>query len=113
MFVAVDFPDFNFRLAQAMRRLGVPVVYYISPQLWAWRPGRMKTMQRIADRVLVIFPFEEEIYRRAGVPVEWVGHPLLDVSAEPSSRARPFSDASVSTPRSPSLRSFPEAGSTR
>ena len=87
VFVAVDFPDFNFRLAQAMRRLGVPVVYYIGPQLWAWRPGRMKTMQRIADRVLVIFPFEEEIYRRAGVPVEWVGHPLLDVSAEVKPRS--------------------------
>lgn len=81
VFVAVDFPDFNFRLAHAVRKLGVPVVYYISPQLWAWRPGRMKTMQRIADRVLVIFPFEEEIYRRAGVPVEWVGHPLLDATA--------------------------------
>ena len=87
VFVAVDFPDFNFRLAQAMRRLGVPVVYYISPQLWAWRPGRMKTMQRIADRVLVIFPFEEEIYRRAGVPVEWVGHPLLDESADVEPRS--------------------------
>ena len=87
VFVAIDFPDFNFRLAQAMRKLGVPVVYYISPQLWAWRPGRMKTMQRIADRVLVIFPFEEEIYRRAGVPVEWVGHPLLDVSAEVEPRS--------------------------
>ncbi len=87
VFVAVDYPDFNFRLAHAMRKLGVPVVYYISPQLWAWRPGRMKTMQRIADRVLVIFPFEEEIYRRAGVPVEWVGHPLLDVSAEVEPRA--------------------------
>ena len=86
VFVAVDFPDFNFRLAHAMRRLGVPVVYYISPQLWAWRPGRMKTMQRIADRVLVIFPFEEEIYRRAGVAVEWVGHPLLDVSPVPQPR---------------------------
>jgi lipid-A-disaccharide synthase len=87
VFVAVDFPDFNFRLAHAMRKLGVPVVYYISPQLWAWRPGRMKTMQRIADRVLVIFPFEEEIYRRAGVPVEWVGHPLLDVSSDAEPRA--------------------------
>jgi lipid-A-disaccharide synthase len=86
VFVAVDFPDFNFRLAHAMRRLGVPVVYYISPQLWAWRPGRMKTMQRIADRVLVIFPFEEEIYRRAGVAVEWVGHPLLDVAPAPKRR---------------------------
>jgi lipid-A-disaccharide synthase len=87
VFVAVDFPDFNFRLAHALRKLGVPVVYYISPQLWAWRPGRMKTMQRIADRVLVIFPFEEEIYRRAGVPVEWVGHPLLDGSTSPEPRA--------------------------
>jgi lipid-A-disaccharide synthase len=80
VFVAVDFPDFNFRLARALKQLGVPVVYYISPQLWAWRPGRMRTMQRIADRVLVIFPFEEPIYRDAGVPVEWVGHPLLDVA---------------------------------
>jgi lipid-A-disaccharide synthase len=86
VFVAIDYPDFNFRLAHAMRRLGVPVVYYISPQLWAWRPGRMKTMQRIADRVLVIFPFEEEIYRRAGVAVEWVGHPLLDVAPVPGRR---------------------------
>jgi lipid-A-disaccharide synthase len=81
VFVAIDFPDFNFRLARAIRALGVPVVYYISPQLWAWRPGRMKTMKRIADKVLVIFPFEEEIYRSAGVPVQWVGHPLLDVTA--------------------------------
>ncbi|HEY7501627.1 MAG TPA: lipid-A-disaccharide synthase [Vicinamibacterales bacterium] len=86
VFVAVDFPDFNFRLAHQMRRLGVPVVYYISPQLWAWRPGRMKTMRRIADRVLVIFPFEEAIYAKAGVPVEWVGHPLLDVATPPEPR---------------------------
>ena len=86
VFVAVDFPDFNFRLASAVRRLGVPVVYYISPQLWAWRPGRMKTMKRIADRVLVIFPFEEEIYQKAGVPAEWVGHPLFDRFPEPRPR---------------------------
>ena len=86
VFVAIDYPDFNFRLAHAMRRLGVPVVYYISPQLWAWRPGRIKTMRRIADRVLVIFPFEEEIYRKADVPVEWVGHPLFDVSSMPQAR---------------------------
>jgi lipid-A-disaccharide synthase len=81
VFVAIDFPDFNFRLARQMRRLGIPVVYYISPQLWAWRPGRLKTMRTIADRVLVIFPFEEAIYQQAGVPVEWVGHPLFDVTA--------------------------------
>ena len=83
VFVAVDFPDFNFRLAAAIRRLGVPIVYYISPQLWAWRPRRMKTMRALADRVLVIFPFEEQIYRDAGVPVQWVGHPLLDVMPRP------------------------------
>src|SRR5687767_684137 len=86
VFVAVDFPDFNFRLAAAVRRLGVPVVYYISPQLWAWRSGRMKTMKRIADRVLVIFPFEEGIYRAAGVDAEWVGHPLLDLLPPPRPR---------------------------
>jgi lipid-A-disaccharide synthase len=79
VFVAIDFPDFNFRLMAALHRLGIPVVYYISPQLWAWRPGRMQTMKRYVDRVLVIFPFEEELYRREGVPVEFVGHPLVDL----------------------------------
>ncbi|HEU4938136.1 MAG TPA: lipid-A-disaccharide synthase [Vicinamibacterales bacterium] len=87
VFVAIDFPDFNFVLARAIRRLGVPTVYYISPQLWAWRRGRMKTMRRIADRVLVIFPFEEAIYREAGIPVQWVGHPLLDITPAPPRRA--------------------------
>ena len=79
VFVAIDFPDFNFRLMAAMHRLGIPVVYYISPQLWAWRTGRMQTMKRYVDRALVIFPFEEELYRREGVPVEFVGHPLVDL----------------------------------
>jgi lipid-A-disaccharide synthase len=97
VFVAIDFPDFNFRLAHAMRGLGVPVVYYISPQLWAWRPGRMKTMRRLADRVLVIFPFEERIYRDAGVPVEWVGHPLLDVMPPPRSRSEVATELGLRT----------------
>jgi lipid-A-disaccharide synthase len=79
VFVAIDFPDFNFRLMAALHALGIPIVYYISPQLWAWRPGRMETMKRFVDRVLVIFPFEEEIYRTAGVPVTFVGHPLVDL----------------------------------
>lgn len=78
--VVIDFPDFNFRLASAVRKLGIPVIYYISPQLWAWRKNRMRVMKRVADRVLVIFPFEEEIYREAGVPVEFVGHPLVDLA---------------------------------
>jgi len=86
VFVAIDFPDFNFRLARAIHRLGIPVVYYISPQLWAWRPGRIHTMRRIADRVLVIFPFEEAIYRDAGVPVQFVGHPLVDLVRTTGSR---------------------------
>ena len=86
VFVAVDFPDFNFRLARALKKRGVPIVYYISPQLWAWRRGRMGTMREIADRVLVIFPFEEALYRDAGVPVQWVGHPLLDLAERPQPR---------------------------
>ena len=77
--VAIDFPDFNFRLMARVHALGIPVVYYISPQLWAWRAGRMQTMKRFVTRVLVIFPFEEELYRKAGVPVEFVGHPLVDL----------------------------------
>src|SRR6185503_5997327 len=65
VFVAIDFPDFNFKLMAALRRLGIPIVYYVSPQLWAWRPGRMDTMKEYVDRVLVIFPFEEALCRRA------------------------------------------------
>jgi lipid-A-disaccharide synthase len=87
VFVAIDFPDFNFRAAESMRRLGVPVAYYISPQLWAWRPGRMKAMRRFSRRVLVIFPFEEAIYREAGVPVEFVGHPLVELARAGTPRA--------------------------
>jgi lipid-A-disaccharide synthase len=78
--VVIDFPDFNFRLASAVRALGIPVVYYIAPQLWAWRSGRMKTLRRIADRILVIFPFEPEIYERAGTRANFVGHPLVDLA---------------------------------
>jgi lipid-A-disaccharide synthase len=79
VFVAIDFPDFNFRLGAALQRMGIPVVYYIGPQLWAWRAGRLGTMTRFVSQVLVIFPFEEAIYRDAGVPVQFVGHPLLDL----------------------------------
>ena len=78
--VVIDFPDFNFRLAAAVKKLGIPVIYYISPQLWAWRKNRMEVMKRVANRVLVIFKFEESIYRNAGVPVEFVGHPLVDLA---------------------------------
>jgi len=86
VFVAIDFPDFNFKLMAALRRLGIPIVYYVSPQLWAWRPGRMETMKAYVDRVLVIFPFEEALYRRAGVSVQFVGHPLVDLIQPPQDR---------------------------
>jgi lipid-A-disaccharide synthase len=88
--VPIDFPDFNFRLMAALHGEGIPVAYYVSPQLWAWRPRRMRTMKRHAGRVLVIFPFEEEVYRRADVPVQFVGHPLVDLipaAAEPAEKA--------------------------
>ncbi len=86
VFVALDFPDFNFRLLPRIRALGIPIVYYISPQLWAWRPGRLKTIKKYVDRMLVIFPFEEAIYRDAGIPVTFVGHPLIDIAIPQRSR---------------------------
>ena len=78
--VLIDFPDFNFFAGRSLHRLGIPVVYYISPQVWAWRPKRLATIRSFAARVLVIFPFEEAIYREGGVPVEFVGHPLVELA---------------------------------
>jgi len=77
--VLIDFPEFNLRLARVSRRLGVPVVYFVAPQVWAWRRGRVRSMARDVSRVLAIFPFEVGLYQEAGVPVEFVGHPVLDV----------------------------------
>lgn len=79
--VLIDYPDFNFRLMASVKRLGVPIVYYVPPQLWAWRSGRMQTMKALVDRVLPIFPFEESLYRDEGVDVRFVGHPLVDLVA--------------------------------
>lgn len=76
--VLVDFAEFNLRLARELKRRGVPVVYYISPQVWAWRRGRVADVAERVDEMLVLFPFEEEFYRRHGVRVTWVGHPLVD-----------------------------------
>jgi lipid-A-disaccharide synthase len=77
--VLVDYPDFNLRLARALHRRGIPVIYYVSPQLWAWRRGRIDDIRRSVARMLVIFPFEEQLYRNAGVPVTFVGHPLVSL----------------------------------
>ncbi len=79
LLVLIDFPDFNLNLvAPYARRLGIPIVYYISPQVWAWRRGRVSQINRLVEKILVILPFEEEFYRRHGVAAEYVGHPLLD-----------------------------------
>ena len=74
----IDFPEFNLRLARRLHRRGVRVVYYVSPQIWAWRRGRVRQVERWVDKMLVLFPFEEEFYRRHGVEVLTVGHPLVD-----------------------------------
>jgi len=106
VFVAIDFPDFNFRLMAALRRLGVPVVYYVSPQLWAWRPGRMETMRRLVDRVLVIFPFEAPFYERAGIPVQLVGHPLVDLAQVSQARGAFLQDRGL-RPDAPTVALLP------
>ncbi|HEX6774572.1 MAG TPA: lipid-A-disaccharide synthase [Methylomirabilota bacterium] len=76
--VVIDFPEFNLRLARQAKRARVPVVYFLPPQLWAWRSGRIRQMASRVTQVLAAFPFERDLYEKAGVPVEYVGHPLLD-----------------------------------
>jgi lipid-A-disaccharide synthase len=85
--VLLDYPDFNLRLAAALKRRGIPVVYYVSPQIWAWRRGRLRTIQANVTRMLVLFPFEEQLYREAGVPVTFVGHPLVELVRPARDRA--------------------------
>lgn len=78
LLILIDYPDFNIPLAKTAKELGIPVLYYISPQVWAWRFGRIKTIRRCVNKMLVILPFEEALYRSAGVDARYVGHPLLD-----------------------------------
>jgi lipid-A-disaccharide synthase len=77
--VLLDYPDFNLRLARELHRRGIPVVYFVSPQIWAWRRGRIHAIRATVARMLVLFPFEEPLYRDAGVPVTFVGHPLVEL----------------------------------
>ena len=77
--VLIDFPDFNIMLGKAAQKLGIPVVYYISPQVWVWRKGRIQTIARLVKAMLVAFPFEVPLYEQAGVDVRFVGHPLVDI----------------------------------
>lgn len=85
--VLIDYPGFNLRLARAARERGVPVVYFIPPQVWAWRPGRLQTIRERVSLVLAVFPFERALYASAGVPVQFVGHPVLDTIPTAPTRA--------------------------
>ena len=79
LLIVIDYPDFNLRVASKAKRLSIPILYYISPQVWAWRQGRVKKLRRLVDRMAVILPFEKEFFRSHGMEVDFVGHPLLDV----------------------------------
>ncbi|MBP9002795.1 MAG: lipid-A-disaccharide synthase [Candidatus Hydrogenedentes bacterium] len=90
--VLVDYPGFNLRAAAMARDRNIPVIYYISPQVWAWKKRRIHTIARVVDRMLVILPFERELYQKVGVPCDYVGHPLLDdpfLADPPSLEGRP------------------------
>jgi lipid-A-disaccharide synthase len=92
LFIPIDYPDFNLRMCARARKLGIPVIYFISPQLWAWRTGRVNVVKKYVDRMLVILPFEEEWYSRHGLEVTYIGHPLVDTYSErlPRNTARDF-----------------------
>ena len=79
VFVGVDYPGFNLGLEQQLRQAGIPTMHFISPQIWAWRGGRIKKIAKAVSHMLVVFPFEETIYKQAGIPVTYVGHPLAEV----------------------------------
>ncbi len=86
LLILIDYPDFNIHLALLAKRRKVPVLYYISPQVWAWRKGRINKLAKRVDRMAVILPFEEDLYRMKGVHVTYVGHPLLDAIPEHSNK---------------------------
>ena len=90
LIVLIDFPDFNLRLAKIAHQKGIPVLYYISPQIWAWRPGRVKLIAERVKKMVVFFPFEVPLYKAAGVDVEWVGHPLVDIVKPTLSKEEAF-----------------------
>ncbi|MGZ3537597.1 MAG: lipid-A-disaccharide synthase [Thermodesulfobacteriota bacterium] len=88
--ILIDFPDFNLQLAKIAHRRGIPILYYVSPQVWAWRPKRIELIARLVKKMIVLFPFEVSLYEAAGVDVEWVGHPLLDTVRPALSKEKAF-----------------------
>lgn len=95
--VVIDSPAFNWRVARQMHKRGIPVIYYVCPQFWAWRQGRVKLLRKYVDKALVIFPFEEKFYRDRGVDATFVGHPLADLPAPAISREEYARQYSISS----------------
>ncbi|MCW9088836.1 MAG: lipid-A-disaccharide synthase [Gammaproteobacteria bacterium] len=106
MLILVDYPDFNLRLAATAKELGIKVLYYISPQIWAWRQKRVYKIKKLVDMMAVVFPFEVPFYEQAGVPVRFVGHPLVDEVKSELDREQAF-EAFGLDPQRPVLGLFP------
>jgi len=104
--ILIDFPDVNLSLARTLHRLGIPVIYFVSPQLWAWKKYRIHRVRRFVDRMLVIFPFEESFYREHGVKATFVGHPLAEVP-RPSISRKDFADQYSLDPSKPWIGLLP------
>jgi lipid-A-disaccharide synthase len=104
--VLIDFPSFNMRLARQLKKRGIQVVYFVSPQVWAWKAWRIKQLKATIDKMLCIFDFEEDIYRKAGIPVEYVGHPVVDLVLPHLSREEFFAKAGLD-PRVPTVALLP------
>jgi len=104
--ILIDFPDFNLRLARRIKAAHIPIIYYISPQVWAWREGRVKQIKELVTRMLVIFPFEERIYKEAGVDVEFVGHPLIETVRATKTKEE-FCQANKLDPKRPIMALLP------
>ncbi len=107
LLVLIDYPGFNLNLAKKARVLGIPVLYYIPPQVWAWWRGRVRKIARRVDRVAVILPFEEEFYQRFGLPVEYVGHPLMDLPLPGGSKRMIREGLGISHEKGPILGLLP------
>lgn len=99
LLILIDYPDFNINLARSANRYSVPVLYYISPQVWAWRKGRKKKIAKRVDRMAVILPFEKEVYNKTSLKVDYVGHPLLDNVPTDANRKKALKDMDISDGR--------------
>ena len=109
--ILIDSPSLNLRLAERLKRQGIPVIYFVSPQIWAWKKWRIRKIKACVDRMLCLFDFETEIYQKAGVPVECVGHPLVDMAVPCQNREEFFAQAALD-PGTPTVALLPGSRKT-